>query len=189
MRIVFKNSKIVFASAKWSAKGSVIKVSPSDVSEVALPNNARVYGRNLVDYDKLKLYTILNDAGQEVADSSSYFNNFIPINGQPTTLLTNYGFSRIYFYDENKNLFLRMGVANASSYDVPAEYNKKKIAWVKVQTTALSENDLKQYMVVMDESSVPTTYEPYQSNADGAIYSPYSWVWADDLSEIEITSK
>jgi hypothetical protein len=44
-------------------------------------------------------------------------------------------------------------------------------------------------IVTRDEEAEPTTFEAYKSNANGEIYSPYSWVYADDLREITITAK
>lgn len=188
MRIVLKNSTLVFAAAKWSATGKVIKVT-EDISKVSLPANAAVYSRNLVDKSKAVKNKILNDSGAEVADPSSYFNQFIPAVGG-STLSCNYTITRLYLYDKDKQLIKRIAFDSRKTVTVPAEYNGTAVAWVMIQTQAgLSKDQLDTLIVVMDESSEPTTYEAYQSNTDGTIYSPYSWVWADDLSEIEIISK
>lgn len=188
MRIVFNNSALVFAKSVWSAKGKIIKVGSNEVSKVSLPINAKVYSRNLVDATKGKWHTILNDNGVEVSDNSSYFDQFIPAVAG-ATLLTNESFARVYLYDENKNLLNRKILGTVTSTEVPSEYNGTPVKWIKLQTGGLTEARLSTMIVVMNEPSAPTSYEAYQSNADGTIYSPYSWVWADDLSEIEITAQ
>lgn len=188
MRIVLKNTNIIFASARWTATGSVIKVLADEVQQVSLPSNAKVYSRNLVDASQAVFRKILNDNGEEVSDSSSYFKNFIPVKGG-CTLSTNYTFARIYLYDENFNLLERY-YKQAATVDVPATSKNTPVVWARIQTAAsVTESLLPNMIVVRDESSAPTTFEPYQSNPDGNIYSPYSWVWADDLSEINIKSK
>lgn len=188
MRIVFKNSKIFFAAAKWSAKGKIIKVNSNEISKVSLPSNAKVYSRNLVDNSQGVYHKILNDSGAEVTDASSYFKNFIAAEGG-CVLRSNYGFSRFYLYDKDFKLLRRLSVSDNVS-EVPAMNGDVPVVWVRVQTTGgVTEEQLKNMIVVRDEDSAPTSFEPYQSNANGTIYSPYSWVWADDLSEIEITAK
>lgn len=188
MRIVIKNSILVFAAAKWTAQGRVIKVMADEVQQVSLPGNAKVYSRNLVDASQAVPRKILNDKGEEVVDSSSYFKNFIPVKGG-CVLSTNYTFARIYLYDEDFNLLERY-YKQSATVDVPTTSKNTPVVWVRIQTAAsVSESQLSTMIVVRDESSAPTTFEPFQSNADGNIYSPYSWVWADDLSEINIKSK
>lgn len=188
MKIVLKNSKLVFAVAKWAAQGTVIKVMKDEVGEVSLPSNAKVYSRNLVDASQAVYHKILNDNNEEVSDTSSYFKNFIPVKGG-CTLRTNYSFARIYLYDEDFNLLERY-YKQASIVNVPATSKNTPVVWARIQTTAsVTESQLSTMIVVRDEPSAPTTFEPFQSNADGNIYSPYSWVWADDLSEINIKSK
>lgn len=188
MRIVLKNTNLILASAKWTATGSVIKVLADEVQQVSLPSNAKVYSRNLVDASQAVFRKILNDNGEEVSDSSSYFKNFIPVKGG-CTLSTNYTFARIYLYDENFNLLERY-YKQGATVDVPATSKSTPVVWARIQTTAsVTESLLPNMIVVRDEPSAPTTFEPFQSNADGNIYSPYSWVWADDLSEISIKSK
>lgn len=188
MRIVFKNSKIFFAAAKWSAKGKIIKVDSNEVSKVSLPTNAKVYSRNLVDASQLMYRKIINDSGAEITDSSSYYKNYIPVLGG-CLLQSNYGFSRAYLYDKDFNLLGRPFISN--DIGIPAEYNGVPVVWARVQMTGGVTEDqlLSDVIVTKDESTAPTSYEAYQSNAVGTIYSPYSWVWADDLSEIEITAK
>ena len=188
MRIVFKNSKIVFAVAKWSATGNIIKVTPSEASMVNLPSGVRVYSRNIVDFSKLKYETILNDSGIEVKDSSSYFDQFIPTFGN-LTLQSNIAFSRIYYYDKDKNLLFRRGIGNKKTFKVDKNYNGVEVVYVKIQTQAIDKNSLKNMIVTRNEGDIPTSYEAYQSNSDGTIYAPYSWVYADDLREITITEK
>ena len=188
MRIVFKNAALVFAKAVWNATGKIIKVASNDAAAVTLPSNASVYSRNLVDINKLKLYTILNDAGVEVADSSSYFDHFIPVDGG-TTLRSNCNFSRVYLYDKDKNLLLRYGVSILPYFEVPAQYNGIDVVYVKIQTASYTKDILRTMIVTMGETSEPTEFEEFRSNNTGEIYSPYSWVWADDLSEISISSK
>lgn len=188
MRIVFKNSKLVFAAAKWSAKGKIIKVFHTEAASVNLPSGAKVYGRNLVDISTLRYNTILNDAGAEVADSSSYFKQYIPTFGG-CVLRSNCAFSRVYFYNKDKELISRMGIPNKPYYEVPAQHNGQEIAYVTIQTAALSMAELQTMIVTRDEEAEPTTFEAYKSNANGEIYSPYSWVYADDLREITITAK
>lgn len=188
MRIVIKNSTLVFAAAKWTAQGSVIKVMADEVQQVSLPSNAKVYSRNLVDASQAVPRKILNDKGEEVVDGSSYFKNFIPVKGG-CTLSTNYLFARIYLYDEDFNLLERY-YKQSATVDVPATSKNTPVVWARIQTTAsVTESQLSTMIVVRDEPSAPTTFEPFQSNADGNIYSPYSWVWADDLSEINIKPK
>lgn len=185
MRIVLKNTALVFATAKWTAQGTVIKVMADEVEKVSLPSNAKVYSRNLVDASQAVFRTILNDNGEEVADGSSYFKNFIPVKGG-CTLSTNYTFARIYLYDKDFNLLERY-YKQAATVNVPATSKNTPVVWARIQTAAsVTESLLPNMIVVRDEPSAPTTFEPFQSNADGNIYSPYSWVWADDLSEINI---
>ena len=188
MRIVFNNSALVFAKSVWSATGKLIKVSPTEATSVNLPNGANVYGRNLVDVTKLKFKKILNDAGNEVSDSSSYFDQFIPTFGG-MTLRSNCKFSRIYLYDADKNMILRYGVSNASSFVVPSQQSGKEVVYIKIQTAVHTQAELDNMIVTRDEDVEPTTFEAFKSNANGEIYEPYSWVWADDLREITITAK
>lgn len=188
MRIVFNNSVIVFAKSVWSATGKLIKVSPTEATSVNLPSGAKVYGRNLVDAEQLRYKKILNDSGVEVSDNSSYFSNFIPV-VRDFTLKSNVMISRVYLYDANKTLLTRKIYGAVTSADVPSIYNGTQVAWCKIQTGGGTEDEISKAMIVMDEAAEPTTFEAFKSNASGEIYSPYSWVWADDLSEIEIVAK
>jgi hypothetical protein len=147
-----------------------------------------VYSRNLVDSTQAVFRKILNDSGVEVTDTSSYYKNYIPVLGG-CRLSTNYTFSRIYLYDKDYNLLERY-YEQASTVDVPSKSKNTPVVWARIQTAAnITESMLPTMIVVRDEPSQPTAFEPYQSNADGNIYAPYSWIWADDLSEIEITEK
>lgn len=188
MRIVFKNSRLVFAAAKWSARGKIIKVDSNEVSKVSLPTNAKVYSRNLVDASQLAYNKIINDDGVEVSDNSSYYKNFIPVLGG-CVLKSNYVLLRAYLYDKDFNFLGRIYISNDKI--IPTKYEGVPVVWARVQMTGGINEDklLSDVIVTKDESTAPTSYEPYQSNADGIIYSPYSWVWADDLSEIEVIAK
>lgn len=191
MKVILKNSTLTFAKGLWNATGRIIKVSSSEVTSVAFPvgKSCNVMGRNLVDASHLKFHKILNDSGVEVDDSSSYFDNFIPVFGG-CTIRSNFGISRVYYYDQNKSLIYRQTRGNATSADVPATYNGTDIYWIKIQTQATESKTLLETMIVTkDEDTEPESFEAFRSNTDGTIYSPYSWVYADDLSEITITEK
>ena len=191
MKVIFKNSTLTFAKGLWSATGRIIKVLSSEVKAVAFPvgKSCNVMGRNLVDLAHLKYHKILNDSGVEVDDISSYFDNFIPMFGGGT-IKSNIGISRVYFYDKNKSLLVRDGRSNETSIKVPSTYNGKDIYWIKIQTKATtSQTPLETMIVTKDEDTEPDSFEAFSSNTDGTIYSPYSWVYADDLSEITITKK
>ena len=190
MKVILKNSTLTFAKGLWNATGRIIKVLSSKVKSVAFPvgKSCNVMGRNLVDASHLKFHKIINESGVEVEDPSSYFDNFIPMLGGGI-LRTNFKFSRIYLYDEGKNLLSRYGVTGNSA-SIPSSYNKHTIYWAKVQTGATqSQTTLETMIVTKDEDAVPDSFETFSSNTDGTIYSPYSWVYADDLSEITITEK
>ena len=145
-------------------------------------------GRNLVDLAHLKFHKILNDSGVEVDDSSSYFDNFIPMLGGGA-IRSNFAISRIYYYDQNKSLIIR-GASNSKFFQVPSAYNGTDIYWIKIQTGATpSQTPLETMIVTKDEDAEPDSFEAFSSNTDGTIYSPYSWVYADDLSEITITKR
>lgn len=191
MKIILKNSTLTFAKGLWNATGRIIKVSSSEVTSVAFPvgKSCNVMGRNLVDASHLKFYKILNDSGVEVDDSSSYFDNFIPVFGG-CTIRSNLGISRIYYYDQNKSLIYRAPKGTVTSADIPAAYNGTDIYWIKIQTQATtSQTPLETMIVTKDEDTEPDSFEAFSSNTDGTIYSPYSWVYADDLSEIMITQR
>ena len=190
MKVILKNSTLTFAKGLWTKTGKTIKVSSSEVTSVAFPvgKSCNVMGRNLVDASRLKFHKILNDSGVEVNDSSSYFDNFIPMLGGGL-LRTNFGFSRIYLYDEGKNFVSRYGVSG-NNVSIPSSFNNHAIYWAKVQTAATqSQTTLDTMIVTKDEDAAPESFEAFSSNTDGTIYSPYSWVYADDLSEITITEK
>lgn len=191
MKVILKNSTLTFAKGLWNATGRIIKVSSSEVTSVAFPvgKSCNVMGRNLVDLAHLKYHKILNDSGVEVEDTSSYFDNFIPVFGG-CTIRSNFGISRIYYYDQNKSLIYRQSRGNVTSVDIPAAYNGTDIYWIKIQTQATgSQTPLETMIVTRDEDVEPASYEAFRSNTDGTIYSPYSWVYADDLSEITITQR
>lgn len=193
MKVILKNSTLTFKKGLWTATGRIIKVRSSEVASVAFPvgKSCNVMGRNLVDLAHLKYKKILNDSGVEVEDTSSYFDNFIPMLGGGR-LRTNFGFSRIYLFDENKSLITRNAAAGDEAVNVliPSSFGGKVVYWAKVQTRATSEQTLLETMIVTkDEDAVPDSFEAFSSNTDGTIYSPYSWVYADDLSEITITEK
>lgn len=191
MKVILKNSTLTFAKGLWNATGRIIKVSSSEVTSVAFPvgKSCNVMGRNLVDLAHLKYHKILNDSGVEVEDTSSYFDNFIPVFGG-CTIRSNFGISRIYYYDQNKSLIYRQSRGNVTSVDIPAAYNGTAIYWIKIQTSAtVSQTPLETMIVTRDEDVEPASYEAFSSNTDGTIYSPYSWVYADDLSEITITER
>lgn len=191
MKVILKNSTLTFAKGLWNATGRIIKVLSSEVTSVAFPvgKSCNVMGRNLVDLAHLKYHKILNDSGVEVEDSSSYFDNFIPVFGG-CTIRSNFGISRIYYYDQNKSLIYRQSRGNVTSVDIPAAYNGTAIYWIKIQTSATgSQTPLETMIVTRDEDTEPESFEAFSSNTDGTIYSPYSWVYADDLSEIDITEK
>lgn len=191
MKVILKNSTLTFAKGLWTATGRIIKVSPSEVTSVAFPigKSCNVMGRNLVDASHLKFHKILNDSGVEVDDSSSYFDNFIPMFGGGT-IKSNFGISRIYFYDQNKSLIRRGAYNNETSMTVPSTYNGTDIYWIKIQTKATtSQTPLETMILTKDEDTEPESFEAFRSNTDGTIYSPYSWVYADDLSEIMITQR
>lgn len=191
MKVILKNSTLTFAKGLWTATGRIIKVRSSEVTSVAFPvgKSCNVIGRNLVDVSHLKFHKILNDSGVEVNDSSSYFDNFIPMFGGGE-IKSNIGISRVYFYDQNKSLITRRGYANLKSISIPSTHNGTDIYWVKIQTQAIaSQTYLEKMIVTKDEDTEPESFEAFNSNTDGTIYSPYSWVYADDLSEIMITEK
>lgn len=191
MKVILKNSTLTFVKGLWTATGRIIKVRSSEVTSVAFPvgKSCNVMGRNLVDASHLKFHKILNDSGVEVDDSSSYFDNFIPMFGGGG-IKSNFGISRVYYYDQNKSLIYRQTRGNATSVDVPAAYNGTDIYWIKIQTQATESKTLLETMIVTkDEDTEPDSFEAFRSNTDGTIYSPYSWVYADDLSEITITQR
>lgn len=191
MKVILKNSTLTFAKGLWNATGRIIKVSSSEVTSVAFPvgKSCNVMGRNLVDISHLKFHKILNDSGVEVDDSSSYFDNFIPMFGGGK-IKSNVGISRVYYYDQNKSLIYRQTRGNATSVDVPAAHNGTDIYWIKIQTKATESKTLLETMIATkDEDTEPDSFEAFRSNTDGTIYSPYSWVYADDLSEITITQR
>lgn len=190
MKVIFKNSTLTFAKGLWTATGRIIKVLSSEVKSVAFPvgKSCNVMGRNLVDASHLKFRKILNDSGVEVDDSSSYFDNFIPMFGGGA-IRSNFNMSRIYYYDQNKSLISRYSI-NSIFHQVPSAYNGTDIYWIKIQTGATSsQTTLETMIVTKDEDTKPESFEAFSSNTDGTIYSPYSWVYADDLSEITITKK
>ena len=189
--MILKNSTLTFTKSLWSASGRIIKVLSSEVEAVALPigKSCSVTGRNLVDLTYLKYHKIINDSGVEVNDTSSYFDNFIPMFGGGT-IKSNIGISRVYFYDKNKSLLVRDGHLNKTSIKVPSTYNGKDIYWIKIQTEATtSQTPLETMIVTKNEDAIPESFEAFSSNTNGTIYSPYSWVYADDLSEITIKKK
>lgn len=191
MKVILKNSTLTFAKGLWTATGRIIKVLSSEVASVAFPvgKSCNVMGRNLVDLAHLKYQKILNDSGVEVNDASSYFDNFIPVFGG-CTIRSNFGISRIYYYDQNKSLIIRYPGEGLTSVDIPAAHNGTDIYWIKIQTKATSsQTPLETMIVTKDEDAVPESFEAFRSNTDGTIYSPYSWVYADDLSEITITKR
>lgn len=191
MKVILKNSTLTFVKGLWTATGRIIKVRSSEVTSVAFPvgKSCNVMGRNLVDASHLKFHKIINDSGVEVDDSSSYFDNFIPMFGGGG-IKSNFGISRVYYYDQNKSLIYRQTRGNATSVDVPAAYNGTDIYWIKIQTQATESKTLLETMIVTkDEDTEPDSFEAFRSNTDGTIYSPYSWVYADDLSEITITRR
>ena len=191
MRIVLKNSSIAFAKALFSATGRILKVTPSETTKVNFPVGVTggVMGMNVVDLSQLKFNKIINDAGQEINDNSSYFDNFIPAFGG-CTIRSNVGISRIYAFDQNKNLIHRFAYSDETTCVVPPTYGETQVYWIKIQTLgAVSKPTLNTMIVTKDEESVPIEFEPFKSNTNGDIYSPYSWVYADDLSEITITGE
>lgn len=191
MKVILKNSTLTFVKGLWTATGRIIKVLSSEATSVAFPvgKSCNVMGRNLVDLAHLKYHKILNDSGVEVEDTSSYFDNFIPMFGGGT-IKSNFGISRIYYYDQNKSLMYRQSRGNVTSADIPAAHNGTAIYWIKIQTAAtVSQTPLETMIVTKDEDTEPDSFEAFRSNTDGTIYSPYSWVYADDLSEITITEK
>lgn len=191
MKVILKNSTLTFAKGLWSATGRIIKVLSSEVKAVSLPigKSCSVTGRNLVDLAHLKYHKILNDSSVEVEDSSSYFDNFIPMFGGGT-IKSNVGISKIYYYDQNKSLIYRRAQGTVTSVDIPAAYNGTDIYWIKIQTQGTtSQEPLKTMIVTKDEDTEPESFVAFSSNTNGTIYSPYSWVYANDLSEITITEK
>lgn len=191
MKVILKNSTLTFVKGLWKATGRIIKVRSSEVTSVAFPvgKSCNVMGRNLVDASHLKFKRIINDSGVEVNDPSSYFDNFIPMFGGGE-IKSNVGISRIYYYDQNKSLIYRLPIENATAIAVPAAYHGTDIYWIKIQTKATESKTLLETMIVTkDEDTEPESFEAFRSNTDGTIYSPYSWVYADDLSEITITQR
>ena len=190
MKVILKNSTLTFAKSLWTATGRIIKVLSSEVKSVAFPvgKSCNVMGRNLVDLAHLKYNRIINDSGVEIDDSSSYFDNFIPMLGGGA-IRSNVKMSKIYYYDQNKSLIYRTPT-NSKFYQVPSAYEGTDIYWIKIQTEATtSQTPLETMIVTKDEDAVPDSFEAFSSNTDGTIYSPYSWVYADDLSEITITKR
>lgn len=190
MKVILKNSTLTFAKGLWTATGRIIKVLSSEATSVAFPvgKSCNVMGRNLVDLAHLKYHKILNNSGVEVDDSSSYFDNFIPMLGGGA-IRSNFDMSKIYYYDQNKSLILRTP-SNSKFYQVPSTHNGTDIYWIKIQTAATaSQTPLETMIVTKDEDTEPESFEAFSSNTDGTIYSPYSWVYADDLSEITITGE
>ena len=105
MKVILKNSTLTFAKGLWMESGRIIKVLSSEVTSVAFPvgKSCNVMGRNLVDLAHLKYHKILNDSGVEVDDSSSYFDNFIPMFGG-ATIKANCVIAIVYDDDQNKSL-------------------------------------------------------------------------------------
>lgn len=190
MKVILKNSTLAFMKGHWTATGRIIKVLSSKATSVVFPvgKSCNVMGRNLVDLTHIKYKKILNDNGEEISNPSSYFDNFIPAFGG-CTIKSNFSMTRIYYYDQNKSLIYRHLFEDTSSVKVPATYNGTAIYWIKIQTSALSLESLQAMIVTKDEDTEPESFEAFSSNTDGTIYSPYSWVYADDLSEITITQR
>lgn len=191
MKVILKNSTLTFVKGLWTTTGRIIKVLSSEVKTVALPigKSCIVTGRNLVDASHLKFHKIINDSGVEIDDASSYFDNFIPMFGGGT-IKSNIEMTRVYYYNQNKSLIYRALYTATRSIKVPSTYNGIDIYWIKIQTHATtSQTQLETMIVTKDEDAEPESFEAFSSNTDGAIYSPYSWVYADDLSEITITEK
>ena len=191
MKVIFKNSTLTFAKGLWTATGRIIKVLSSEATSVDFPigKSCNVMSRNLVDLSQLRYHKIINDSGVEIDDSSSYFDNFIPMFGGGY-INSNVGISRVYFYDQNKSLIIRAGYENRKSVPIPSTYNGTDIYWIKIQTqTTTSQTPLETMIVTKDEDTEPESFEAFSSNTDGTIYSPYSWVYADDLEEITIKKK
>lgn len=190
MKVILKNSTLTFVKVRWTATGRIIKVLSSEVASVAFPigKSCNVMGRNLVDASHLKFKKVLNDSGVEVDDASSYFDNFIPMFGGGI-IKSNIGISRVYFYDQNKSLIVRDGGENRKSITIPSTFNGTPIYWIKIQTMPLIQTLLETAIVTKGEDTEPDSFEAFRINTDGTIYSPYSWVYADDLSEITITEK
>ena len=85
---------------------------------------------------------------------------------------------------------IRMGYTDVKSIEVPPTYKGTDIYWIKIQTQATgSQTPLETMIVTKDEDTEPESFEAFRSNTDGTIYSPYSWVYAEDLSKITITEK
>lgn len=191
MKVILKNSTLTFAKGLWTATGRIIKVLSSEVASVAFPvgKSCNVMGRNLVDLAQLKYHKIINDHGVEVDDPASYFDNFIPMFGGGK-IKSNFGISRVYLYDQNKSLISRLVFENSKSLTIPSTYIGTNVYWIKIQTQGTtSQTPLDTMIVTKDEDAIPESFEAFSSNTDGTIYSPYSWVYADDLSEIVITEK
>ena len=128
MKVILKNSTLTFSKGLWSATGRIIKVLSNEAKSVTFPisKSCIVTGRNLVDLSHLKFHKILNDSGIEVDDTSSYFDNFIPMFGGGT-IKSNVGISKVYFYDKDKSLLVRSGYLNKTSIKVPSTYNGAEI--------------------------------------------------------------
>lgn len=190
MKVILKNSTLTFTNGIWSETGRIVKVLSSVVESVAFPigKSCNVMSRNLVDSAHLKYHKILNDSGEEIDDPSSYFDNFIPMFGGGTTN-SNIGMVRVYYYDQNKSLIYRALYTASKSIKVPSTYKGIDIYWIKIQTNSNSLDTLNTMIVTKDEETEPESYEAFNSNTDGTIYAPYSWVYADDLSEITITKR
>lgn len=190
MKVILKNSTLTFAKGIWTATGRIIKVPSSEVTSVAFPvgKSCNVMSRNLVDLSHLRYHKIINNSGVEIDDPSSYFDNFIPMFGGGT-IKSNVKISRAYCYDQNKSLIVRMSGSNVKSIEVPPTWNGTDIYWIKIQTDTVTLDILNTMIVTKDEDAEPESFENFSSNTDGTIYSPYSWVYADDLSEITITQR
>lgn len=189
MKVILKNSTLTFAKGIWTATGRIIKVPSSEVTSVAFPvgKSCNVMSRNLVDLSHLKYHKIINDSGVEIDDYSSYFDNFIPMFGGGT-IKSNLNIVRVYYYDQNKSLIVRDYVGG-KSVNVPPTMKGTGIYWIKIQTDTVTLDILNTMIVTKDEDTEPENFENFSSNTDGTIYSPYSWVYADDLSEITITQR
>lgn len=191
MKVILKNSTLTFAKGIWTATGRIIKVPSSEVTSVAFPvgKSCNVMSRNIVDLSNLRYHKIINDSGVEIDDPSSYFDNFIPMFGGGK-INSNVGISKVYYYDQNKSLITRIGASDQKHVNVPPTWNGTDIYWIKIQTESTgSQTPLETMIVTKDEDTEPESFENFSSNTDGTIYSPYSWVYADDLSEITITQR
>lgn len=171
--------------------GSGLSTQPLEISDYVISLNdgilkrmgthtfsddVKIVGKNLLDKDSIVQGKIINDSGNEVSDTSSYYGKAIPCHGK--TIVSSFVMQRVYKYAADGTFLGREGASNDRTI-YTADVNTY---FVKVQVQSVPSSPC-----IVFGADGDTTYEVY-TEYNELPRSGFANVYAEDGSSITLNA-